>query len=165
MADRRLHVVGVPVGWDVDAEVVRGLGLAKAGNVVVLAFDREQGDIADRRRIDAYAAMRHLALGQGVADEHGIDGLQVEFRRQVHHRQIFVVEIAVLLGIVAIMLHQMHEEVLVGDDVAVEVHAHEARKLQEAGIDLAAEARHRPRRAHDDVVAEPVDALFLPPEG
>src|SRR3546814_19740190 len=31
-------------------------------------------------------------LGQGVFLEHGADGLQVELRRQVHHREILVVE-------------------------------------------------------------------------
>jgi hypothetical protein len=33
-----------------------------------------------------------------MLDEDGIDGLQVEFRGQVHDREILVVEIAVLLG-------------------------------------------------------------------
>ena len=45
MADLRLHVVGAHVGRDVDADVVRRLGLADAGNVVVLAFDGQQRDV------------------------------------------------------------------------------------------------------------------------
>lgn len=39
-------------------------------------------------------AVQQLALGQRMPDEHGIDGLQIELRRQVHHREIFVVELA-----------------------------------------------------------------------
>ncbi len=50
MADARLEVVHALVGRDVDAEVVRRLRLADAGNVVVLALDRQQRDVADRRR-------------------------------------------------------------------------------------------------------------------
>src|SRR5262245_13620338 len=47
----------------IDAERVRRLGLTDAGNVVVLALHGEQGDAADIGRIDADAAMGHLALG------------------------------------------------------------------------------------------------------
>jgi hypothetical protein len=47
-------------GGDVD----RRLGLADPRNIVALAFDGEDGDILDRRRIDAAAAVNHLALGQ-----------------------------------------------------------------------------------------------------
>ena len=87
--------------------------------------------------IDRRAAMRHLALGQRVADEHRLHRLQVELGGQVHDGEIFVVEVAVLLGAVAVVLDQMHEELLVRRDVAVEVHAHEAGELQEARIDVA----------------------------
>ena len=66
-----------------------------------------------------------------------------------------------LLGRVPVILDEVHVEILVRDDVAIEVHAHEARQLQEARIDVAREAGLRPRHLHDDVVAEPVDPLFL----
>ena len=77
------------------------------GNVVVLAFDRHQRNAADFRRIDRLAAMGHLALRQRVADEHGIDGLQIELGGQVHHGEIFVVELAMLLRRIAVALDQM----------------------------------------------------------
>ncbi len=51
--------------------------------------------------------MRHLALRQSVFDEHGIDSLEIELRRQVHYRQIFIIEVAVLFSRFAIVLHQM----------------------------------------------------------
>ena len=95
------------------------------------------------RRIDRLAAMGHLALRQRVLDENRIDGLQVELRRQVHHRQILVIEVAVLVDQVAVALHQIAEQVLMGVHVAVEVHADEAVELQEARIDVA----HRRRDA------------------
>ena len=45
----------------------------------------------------------HLALGQGMLLEHGLHGLQVERRIQVHDRQIFVIELAMLVGTVAVV--------------------------------------------------------------
>ena len=59
--------------------------------------------------------MGHIALGQRVLDEHGLDRLQIEFGRQIHHRQIFVVEIAVLVGRIAVALDQVLEKFPVRD--------------------------------------------------
>ena len=87
--------------------------------------------------IDQLAAMRHLALRQRVAHEHRLDRLHVIGGVEVHHRQIFVVEVAVLLGRIAVALDEMVEHVEMGVDVAVEIHRHEAGELEEAGIDLA----------------------------
>jgi hypothetical protein len=42
-----------------------------------------------------------------VFHEHLVHGLQVELGGQVHHGEIFVVELAVLLGRVAVPLHQV----------------------------------------------------------
>src|SRR5438874_12490956 len=47
MADARLQPVRLAFGGDVDAQPVRRLGLADAGNVVVLTLDGEQRDAAD----------------------------------------------------------------------------------------------------------------------
>ena len=163
MADGRLQVMRLVVGRNVRAQPMRRLGLADAGNVVVLALDRHQARRADLRRIDRTAAMRHLALRQRVADEHGIDGLQIEFGGQIHHREILVVEFAVLLRGVAVAFDQMEEQVLMRLDVAVEIHAHEAVQLQEARIDVAHDAGMRERHLGDDVVAEPVDAALTRP--
>ena len=64
--------------------------------------------------IDQFAAMLHLALRQRVMDEDGVDGLEIEFGGQIHHRQIFVVEIAVLFGRIAVALDEMVEHVADG---------------------------------------------------
>ena len=109
------------------------------------------------------AAMRHLALRQRVADEHGVDGLQIELGGEIHDREIFVVEFAVLLRRIAVALDQMQEQIAMRLDVAIEVHAHEAVQLQEARIDVAHEAGMRERHLGDDVAAEPVEAARLPP--
>ena len=161
MADAELQVVHLLLRRNVDAELVRGLGLADAGNVVVLALDGEQRAVADLARIDRTAAMGHLALGQGVADEDGIDRLQIILGGQVHDGEIFVVELAMLLRRVAVALDQMDEQIAVRVHVAIEVHADEALELQEARIDVAHHARMRERHLGDDVAAEPIDAALL----
>ena len=61
----------------------------------MLTFDGKQRAVTDLARIDPAAAMSHLALGQSVADEDGIDGLQIILAvRSMTAR--FVVELAVL---------------------------------------------------------------------
>ncbi len=67
--------------------------------------------------------MGHLALRQRMLDEHGFDRLQVILGRKVHHREIFVIELTVLVDEIAVALHQIREQLLVRVDVAVEVHA------------------------------------------
>jgi len=62
----------------------------------------EQGNAADLRGIDVNAAMHHLALGQGMKHEHGVDGLQIVLGREIHDGEIFVVEFAMLLRGIAI---------------------------------------------------------------
>ena len=44
--------------------------------------------------------------------ENGLYGLQIEFGRQVHNRQIFFIEILVLLDAVAIALDQIVKQIL-----------------------------------------------------
>src|SRR5690606_11232156 len=128
-------------------------------DVVILTFDSEKSDIADRSRLDRSSAMDHLSLGQSVAHKDGIYGLQVELGGQIHDRQIFVIELAMPFGSVSIVADEIHEEILVRRDMALKIHAHEAGKLQETWIDLPADARQRPRHLHDDIVPEPIGAL------
>jgi hypothetical protein len=77
--------------------------------------------------------MHHLALRQRVLDEHRLDRLQVELGGQVHDGEIFVVELAMLFGGIAVALHQMIEEVLVRVDVAVEIHAMKPESCRKPG--------------------------------
>ena len=52
MADPGLQMVHPHFRRQSAAQIVRRLGLADAGNVVALAFDRHQGGAGDRGRID-----------------------------------------------------------------------------------------------------------------
>src|SRR5262249_46239147 len=106
MADGRLHVVYLVLLRNVDAQRMRGLSLPDAGYIVVLALDRHQCNAPDRRWIHPTATMCHLAFRQCMADEHRLHGLQVEFRREIHHREIFIVEFAMLLRRIAVALDE-----------------------------------------------------------
>src|SRR6516225_3437101 len=73
VADLRLQVMRLAAGGDAGGDPVRRLGLADAGNVVVLALAGEHGDAADRAGIDGLVAVAHLALGESVAKEYRLD--------------------------------------------------------------------------------------------
>ncbi len=137
------------------------LGLARAGDVVLLAFHRHKGDVAYGRQVDQLAAMKHLALGQLMLHENLVDCLQVILRRKIHDGEIFVVEIFVLLHGIPVAAHQVHEQLFVCVHVAVEVHGHEAGKLEEARIHEAAVALIWPRHRCDDRAPEPIGAFLL----
>ena len=68
-----------------------------------------------------------------MADEHGVDGLQIELGGQVHHREILVVELAMLLRGIAVALDQMDEQIAMRVEVAVEIHADEALSCRKPG--------------------------------
>jgi hypothetical protein len=96
-----------------------------------------------------------------MVDEHLLHRLQVELRRQVHNGEVLVVEVAVLLGRVAVAAHEMLEHLPMRRHVAVEVHGHEAGELQEAGINVPPEAGIARRHLDDAVALEPLDAALL----
>src|SRR5579872_1269943 len=74
MSHALLNVVDPAMSGDRGAQAVGRFGLSKSRNVVVLASHRHQRDAPDLARINPLAAMGHLAPGQSVLDEHGIDG-------------------------------------------------------------------------------------------
>ena len=67
MADLQLDVVSSALVGNVGAQIVRGLGLADAGNVVLLAFDRHQAErrIALRSTGSRDGSFRPSAAGDG----------------------------------------------------------------------------------------------------
>src|SRR3984957_12374939 len=105
--------------------------------------------------------MAHDTLGQSVTNKHGVDGLQIVLRREVHYGEIFVVEFAVLLGRIAVALNQVVEQVAVGLDVTIEIHADEAVQLQKSRIYVTHYTRLRERHLGDDVAPEPIGAAGL----
>ena len=132
-------------------------GLADARDIVLLALDREDRHVADRRRIHLAPAMRHRTPGQRMRLEHRVDRLEVEFRGHVADRAILLVELHRRLGALVVALDEMLEHLPVRDHVVAEVHRHEARELQEARIDLPPRAGIAHRHGRDDVLLEPAE--------
>ena len=93
--------------------------------------------------------------------ENPLHGFEIEFRRQVEHREIFVVEILGLLRLVGLAAGQVVEQVDMRLHMAVEVHRHEGGELDEAGIDPPLRALEAQGHAADQVLLEPGDRLFL----
>ena len=69
MADAILQVMNFPFRGDIHTELLCGIGLADARNVVLFAFHGHQTRAADGRQIDRFATMLHFALGQGMLHE------------------------------------------------------------------------------------------------
>src|SRR6202171_2076140 len=137
MTDARLYVHARAPGGDRRAERMRRGRLAYAGDVVVLSLDGHQ-----RRAVDgggpyrALAAPGHLAARQLVLLEDAGDGLQVILGRNIHDRQVIVVEAAAALGALLVSSEQVAIELPVRVRVPRGIQGDERGELQEAWIDL-----------------------------
>ncbi len=159
-----LEVAAVLLG-DGRAQAVGGFRLTRAGDVVQLAFDGQQGGAADVLRAHALGLAPGRAHVPGSVDEavvleDRLDGLEVVIRVHVEHGVVLVVELAVGLGARIVALDQVLEVVVVALGVAVRVHGHEARVLKEARVHAAPGTRETVRHAVDDVVLEPLEAAL-----
>src|SRR5215471_15410240 len=143
MADARTGEMKLALRRNPGAKIECGAALSRTGDVVLLAFHRHQRRPADGGEVDRPAARSQQPARQKVLDEHRINRLHVKLGGQVHHRQVLVVELAVLVGGVAVAAHQMVEHFLLRLHVSVEVHGHEPRQLQKTRVDLPPAARER----------------------
>jgi hypothetical protein len=116
--------------------------------------------LVDVLRTHQLAADFPGALRQAEVLEHGLDRLEVVLGRHVEHGVVLVVELAVGFGRIVVAAHQVLVELAVALGVAARVHGDEAGVLQEARIDLAAEARVVARHRVDHGVLEPRERLF-----
>jgi hypothetical protein len=82
-----------------------------------------------------------LPFRQRVFDKDGIDRLQIEFRGQIHDGPVFVIEFTVFSCGIAVAADKMIKKLQIRDDVAIDIHRHEARKLQKARIDIPSTSR------------------------
>ena len=120
MADFFLQMMRLHVTGKIAAEPVRRTALPKAGDIVIFAFHRHQRHTPDRPRVAALAAIAHASGREGMIDEDLLHRVQIVFGAHIHHRQIFIVELTVLLGRVAIALDQIEKQLAMGADMPVE---------------------------------------------
>src|SRR5688500_11616479 len=98
MADTlRLEVLLVALG-DAAAELLRGLGLAAAGDVSHIALAGEESAAARVRWARARARPPVLAARECERLEHALHGLEVILGGEIHHRVVLVVEAAMGFG-------------------------------------------------------------------
>src|SRR5215213_6374638 len=90
VADAGLEVVDLEVRGDAGAEVLRGDGLAYGADVVALAFDGEEGGLADGGGVDLALTYGEFAARKVVGLEDAFDRFQIELGRQIVDREVFV---------------------------------------------------------------------------
>src|SRR5262249_25523602 len=91
----------------------------------------------DGARLDAPALPFELARRQRAFLKNETNGLQIEFRRQIEHGEVLVVERLGDLRLLVLALRQMIVQFAMHLQMALDVHAHERRELHEARIDAA----------------------------
>ena len=126
MAGANGHVILLLGVGQVHRQIQRRPCLADARNIVALTFDGQQRRAGDLARIGDAAAMFELAGGQGLALEHQIDRLQIEFGGHVANGAIFVIERLAGIGGFFVAIHQMLEHFPVRFHVVGKIHRHEA---------------------------------------
>lgn len=98
---------------------------------------------------------------QVEALEHPLDRLEVELGRQVHHREVFLVEPADRVGALGVAVDDVMEQVHECLGMAVQIHAHESGDLQEARIHAPHRTGMTPRHGADQRALEPLDAAVV----
>src|SRR5579863_7870960 len=86
MPDPGLQMVVLPQRMQPGAQLLRREGLADRADIVILALDGEQRGAPDRPRLDLAVARDENAARQLVLLKNTVDSLEIERRRQVHHR-------------------------------------------------------------------------------
>ena len=137
-------------------DVVMGLDAAAGGRPHVDGVHPRSGPHHERER----RGRREDLRGHLLAADHQ-DPCLAGRGRQVGHREILGVEVARVGGLLVLLQHQVLVVLAQRLQVALAVHAHEGGELQEAGIDLAAETRIRPRHDSDYVPPKPVRATLF----
>src|SRR3984893_18516191 len=105
--------------------------------------------------------MRHLALRQRIFDKDGIDRLQIEFRWQIHDGTVFVIEFTVFSCRIAVAADKMIKKLQIRDDVAIDIHRHEARELQKTRVNLPSTSRVTKGYDADAIALKPCAATLL----
>src|SRR6185437_2900110 len=119
------------------------------------ALDGEDRSAADRAGIDFHPARYERTARQRMAMEDAVDRLEIEIRREIHHRRVFVIEFPRRVGAFDIALDEMLEELDMRVHMPVEIHAEKAGELHEAGIYPAESAGIAHRHDANDIALEP----------
>src|SRR6185503_16175549 len=106
MADLGLNVMRLLGSREAGAEIERRGGLADGADIVVLALDTEERGALDGARLDAAVARGEAVQRQRMVLEDALHRLEIEIRRQIHHRHVLVIEAPRRLGAFAVAAHE-----------------------------------------------------------
>ena len=98
VAGAGLDMIGVQGFGQIGTQVMGGLGLADAGDVILFALDGEEGRVCYRARIDETVAVHEGAAGQVAILKDDLDRLKVKLLGQIHHREILIIKVTVFFG-------------------------------------------------------------------
>ena len=157
MADAGLNVVSLHIGPKSAAQLLGGQCLPDGADVVALSFHREQRGASDRAGIDATAMPFKLAEWQCVLLKHGSHSLQIEFSGQIHNGAIFIIERSDRSRLRLLAISEMAEEVDLGFNMALKIHAHKSSKLHKSRVDTPQGAGIAQRYDTDQLALEPPD--------
>src|SRR5215471_10264615 len=111
--------------------------LANGANIVALALHREEHGLADRIRVDALAVPFQPTERERMVLKDELHRLEVEFRREIEHGKIFVVERPGYFGLFEFAVCEIFIKLPVCLDVPFNIHAHERDELDETRTDPA----------------------------
>src|SRR6516164_5039586 len=152
MTDAGLHMMAFHIRPQAGAQILSGECLTDGTDIVPLALHGEQCRVSDRPWVDTATAPYEFTQRQCVLLKHGADGLKVELGRQVHHRQVLVVELAYRGCLLFLAIGEMVEKIDLRFDVPIQIYAHESGKLHKARIDAAQGARIPQRDDPDEIL-------------
>ena len=155
VTDLRARVAVPRVRIDIRRQIVGGMTLPKTSNIILLTLNRHERRAMNDIQIDLLSPVCKARSSQIMFHKHRIDSLEVELGRQIHDREVLIIEGAVFFSRVAITGDQVAEEIPVCVEMSIEIHGHEARELQEPWIDWAACTCIPPRNNRDHMVLEP----------
>lgn len=119
------NVILLPIFWDSCAQLVGGLGLARTGDIVELAFYGKECGLGDVLGADRLAAYEPVAIWERVLLEYHPDSIEIELSGEIEHRIVFVVKDAMIFSTFVIATNQLKVIVVMRGDVTTRIHCHE----------------------------------------
>ena len=140
MACAGFQMAGLHLGRQTSQQVQGSQTLTGGADIVLLAFDDLDSDFGDLAQIDLVPSNLEGVARDLAAFEDALDCRQVEFRRHIHYREIFVIEAVMRVALAPLAARFGRDLVRECLRVAFHVHGNKACKLQQARIDQTAHA-------------------------
>ncbi len=122
MTRTRFDVGGFLAIWQTGKQIKRGEALAGRRDVIIFAFDNFDGDAGDFAEINGAATDGKYVLRDLAVLENTLDGREVEFRRHIHHGEVFIIKAVVFVMFGRFAFGSGHDLFFKGGRVGFRVH-------------------------------------------